>query len=254
MLFQFLQYKLKAKGANAIHSPFLFKFYNEVIRFKGDATTEKIHQAVKDLKKNRTKVEALDFGAGSRKKNKPDTIASIASTSGTNKRWGDFLYALAKRKTGQTILELGTNLGIGTACLAAGSEKGQIISIEGSSDLTEFAKGFTEEMGYRDIKFVCGKIQDVLQGVLSEAGSIDLVFMDAHHSYEPTLAFFDQLCPFMNNNSIIVIDDIYWSEEMTNAWKAIINSEKVTLSIDLFYKGLVFFDQNLSKQHFILKN
>jgi hypothetical protein len=40
---------------------------------------------------------------------------------------------------------------------------------------------------------------------------------------------------------------------MKSAWKAIINHSEVTISIDLFFVGLVFFRKGIEKQHFVLK-
>ena len=51
----------------------------------------------------------------------------------------------------------------------------------------------------------------------------------------------------------IVIDDIYWSEDMNEAWKEIISDDSVAFSIDLFRMGIVFFDHSvMPKQHFKL--
>jgi hypothetical protein len=44
------------------------------------------------------------------------------------------------------------------------------------------------------------------------------------------------------------VDDIYWSEGMTKAWQAIKKHPDVTLSIDIFDIGIVFFRKELSKQ------
>jgi hypothetical protein len=57
-----------------------------------------------------------------------------------------------------------------------------------------------------------------------------------------------------NVNSIFVFDDIYWSEGMQKAWTEICAHKDVTLSLDLFYFGIVFFrTENKEKEHFVLK-
>jgi hypothetical protein len=53
-------------------------------------------------------------------------------------------------------------------------------------------------------------------------------------------------------NSVLVLDDIHWSTEMENAWKKIKQHKRVTLAIDIFDAGLVFFRPLLSKQHYTL--
>jgi hypothetical protein len=52
----------------------------------------------------------------------------------------------------------------------------------------------------------------------------------------------------------MIFDDIYWNKDMEKAWQEIKNNQKVTVSIDLFYFGLIFFRKEQEKQHFILRS
>ena len=49
------------------------------------------------------------------------------------------------------------------------------------------------------------------------------------------------------------MDDINWSDDMNKAWNDIIKDESVTISIDLYRMGILFFNPSLSKQNFILR-
>jgi len=57
----------------------------------------------------------------------------------------------------------------------------------------------------------------------------------------------------MNENAILIFDDIHWSNDMEKAWEEIKESTKVTLTIDLFFVGLVFIDKKLSKENYIIR-
>ncbi len=50
------------------------------------------------------------------------------------------------------------------------------------------------------------------------------------------------------NDSVFVFDDIYWSVGMTRAWNEIKKDPKVTLSIDAFYFGFVFFKTEVKEK------
>jgi predicted O-methyltransferase YrrM len=50
---------------------------------------------------------------------------------------------------------------------------------------------------------------------------IDFVYIDGNHRYEPTMKYFDLLMQYSHEGTILVSDDIHWSLEMTQAWKAI---------------------------------
>ena len=51
---------------------------------------------------------------------------------------------------------------------------------------------------------------------------------------------------------ILIIADIHWSKEMQQAWDTIKNHYQVTLSIDIYQMGIVFFNPEIRKQDYIL--
>jgi len=55
-----------------------------------------------------------------------------------------------------------------------------------------------------------------------------------------------------NENSIFVFDDIHWSAGMESAWEIIKKDNRVSITIDLFWFGLVFFRGGIEKQDFVL--
>jgi hypothetical protein len=60
--------------------------------------------------------------------------------------------------------------------------------------------------------------------------------------------------PKLTENSIVVFDDIYWSDGMVLAWNEIKKHPKVTATIDLFQIGIVFFNKNLTKKEYKIIN
>ena len=77
--------------------------------------------------------------------------------------------------------------------------------------------------------------------LLKEIKSFDVLYIDGNHSYEATLRYFNLVKEYIKEDTIIVFDDIYWSEGMTKAWLEIKNDSIVSHTIDLFYFGLTFF-------------
>jgi len=59
--------------------------------------------------------------------------------------------------------------------------------------------------------------------------------------------------PNVHNNSIVIIDDIYWSDDMELAWQTIKNHPRVTSSIDLFHMGIIFFNTDVNKMHYKMR-
>ncbi|MGB4931073.1 MAG: SAM-dependent methyltransferase, partial [Chitinophagales bacterium] len=62
------------------------------------------------------------------------------------------------------------------------------------------------------------------------------------------------MLPYLNENSVLIFDDIHWSDEMEKAWEAVKSNPQVTLSLDLFFKGIVFFRKDFKqKSHLVLQ-
>ena len=81
----------------------------------------------------------------------------------------------------------------------------------------------------------------------------DLIFFDGNHQKEATIDYFEQCLQHIHNDSVFIFDDIYWSKGMKQAWQHINEHPSVTISIDTFYWGIVFFRKEQKKQHFTIR-
>ena len=80
-----------------------------------------------------------------------------------------------------------------------------------------------------------------------------MAFIDGHHAEAPTVEYFEQLLAKGHANSVFVVDDIHWSVGMEKAWERIKAHPRVTVTIDLYDLGLVFFRTEQGRQHFRLR-
>ena len=80
-----------------------------------------------------------------------------------------------------------------------------------------------------------------------------MAFIDGNHQKKPTINYFEEILKYANNNTIFIFDDIHWSQGMESAWEYIKAHEKTTLTIDLFFLGIVFIKSELSKENFIIR-
>jgi hypothetical protein len=55
-----------------------------------------------------------------------------------------------------------------------------------------------------------------------------------------------------HNDTIFILDDIRWSDDMFDAWNILRSSEKFNVSIDLFRMGILIPRKQQVKEHFIL--
>ena len=193
-------------------------------------------------------IDVTDLGTG---KSEIRTISEIAERSAKDKKYCELLFRLAYHFKPNTILELGTSLGISTAYLASANPNSKVITIEGCPNTANEAKKNFESLGLNNIESVVGNFDDVLCQL--PTANCRLVFFDGNHRKEPTLRYFNQLLQHTTNDSVFIFDDIHWSDEMEEAWEEIKSHPKVSVTIDLFFIGLVFFRKEQAKENFILR-
>ena len=250
MIWKYLKYRWKAKTEYDVHSPFLFDFIEHVLKDTRDYYIfEEIEQLRNQLLVIDTTLEVVDFGAGSKKSRDPQRkISTIAKNTLIAPKFGKLLFYLVEYYNSKTILELGTSLGISTLYLAGANHNSKIITLEGSPAIAAFAKQNFERVKLNNIEILTGEFSQTLPKALVSLGKIDLAFIDGNHRREPTISYFEQILPYCHEHSILIFDDIHWSAEMEEAWNHIIKDKKVRLSVDLFFKGIVFLNTDLHEK------
>ena len=149
---------------------------------------------------------------------------------------------------------MGTSFGITSCYLAAGQSQGKLVTMEGAPVIAQIAQDNFKLLDYKNIEIRQGDFAQLLPAFLNEIESVGLVYIDGNHQYLPTLEYFHALLEKVNEQSLLIFDDIYWSSEMEQAWSEIKNHPKVTLTIDLFFIGIVFFrNENKQKEHFVIR-
>ncbi len=251
---EFINYLLRGKSKYYIHSPFVYDFVKEVLNDKRNYYCYEEIEFYRDLWcKDDSIIEVEDFGAGSHleKKNKR-SIGFIAKTSAAPKKYAQLLFRIIEYYKCLNILELGTSLGITTLYLSAYNKKGNVFSIEGSKVIANEAKKKFIQLNRSNIQLIQGTFEEKLIPTLNEIKQVDFLYIDGNHKLKPTLDYFNTCLPYLHENSIVILDDIYWSHEMKQAWNEIKKQPSVTLSLDLFRVGILFFRKDRDKEHFRL--
>lgn len=253
MAISYIKYLKRAKTRYRIHSPFVYRLTEEVLRGKTFFRKADIRKLRKRMAADNRKIEITDLGAGSRvTKSASRTVSEILRVSTSSMRDAGILQRLAVFTGAKNILELGTNLGIGTATLAAAPGAEKVYSIEGDPNLAAIAVKNLEFMDL-NANVVVGSFEENLDLTLEKLQGVDLAYLDGNHQKQPTLSYIDKIIPAAHNNSVIVIGDIHWSAEMEEAWEEIKAKPEVQTTVELFNMGLVFFKSELSNEHFTIK-
>jgi predicted O-methyltransferase YrrM len=250
----FLHYfliKPNNKG-RGVKDPFILDFINNVLLAHESEWLKKIENFRNELIDNTTKIEIEDFGAGSRNnKSKYRKISKIAGNASSTSRKCKLLFNLVSYYKPVTIIELGTSLGIGTYSLSLANKEATVYTLEGSLELFNRANENFKKQNITNIRSILGKFDDKFLMLIEQLGSVDLFFIDGNHTYEATLRYFNMALKYSPNSTILVFDDIRWSEGMYSAWLDICGNPEAKMVIDLLDIGIVFISNEIiSRQYF----
>jgi len=253
--FRYLTYLLKAKDEHSLHSPFLFDLYENIIDSFAEYYKYKGIEAVREEMLLSDKIiEVTDLGAGSRiSKSNTRKVSSIAKHAVKQDKYGKLLFRLVNHFKPKIILELGTSLGITTCYLATTHSENKVITFEGCPNISSIAKNNFKKLELKNITQIEGDFDEKLPNELAKLDSVDFVYIDGNHRKKSTLAYFRQILSKSNNDTILIFDDIHWSTGMEEAWEDVKSSKEVSITIDLFYLGIVFLRKEQVKQDFVLK-
>lgn len=263
---QHLFYRKNRKG-HGIHSPYLFEFINGVIfNGKGISVPAHILKAHAELGKDRHLIPAAGQGSPQGATSKVDaskerSIRSFVRGSSVSRKQGGLLFRITCWLNPEVILELGTGLGVSTLYLASGfkgpvsQEQGArcVHTIEGDPARAQFSQELFKRFGLDGVKVYCGEVDLMVEELSGELSGRFLAFLDANHSYEPTLRYLRFLIDRAGEEAVIVMDDIYWSKGMQRAWREVISWPEIRVSIDLFHLGILLLRKDLYKSALKIK-
>ena len=244
-----------SKG-HGTHSPFVFDFILHVLNDKtAYSDYKKIENIRHQLLQNKNTIEVEDFGAGSGViKTNTRRIDKIAASSLKPKKYAQLLYRIIKYYQPRQIIEIGTSFGVTTSYLATAHSAANVITHEGATKIAAIANENFNALNLNKIKLKQGNFESTLMGTIAAIDSMDFAFIDGNHKRNPTWQYFEMLLNKSNENSIFVFDDIHWSADMEQVWEEIKLHPAVTLSIDLFFIGIIFFKKDFKvKQHFSIR-
>ena len=249
----YLKFLLKSTNEHGVHSPFVYNFITDCLYNKSLINTSKIKKYRDDLLSNKEQIKVTDFGAGSRVfKSDKRNVSAIAKTAGISIKRAYLLAGIMNYFKAQKSLEIGTSLGIATAAMSLGYPQSNIITLEGCEATAKVAKDNLQKFDLNNIELIVGEFKNTLPNVLKD-NSFQLFFFDGNHQKLATIEYFNQCLQSKQNDSIFIFDDIHWNIEMEEAWGYIINHKEVTISIDTYQWGIVFFRKEQLKEHYIIR-
>jgi predicted O-methyltransferase YrrM len=254
---RYLKYMLlsRHRKGHGIHSPFVFDLVSRIFRNKIDhdivCSIEKVR---KSLISDRRSIYVRDLGSGKGSlKTSFRKVSDIAKYSPVPFKYGVLLSNMAAEFGRPFIVEFGTSFGISTMYMAASCTDATVFTMEGCPAISEIANQNFKTAGLNNIKLLTGAFDEILPEITNHGKKPGLIFIDGNHRREPVLSYFRKMAEISDSRTVIIIDDISFSKEMAEAWNEIKGFENVTLTVDIFRMGIVFFREGLNHKNYIIR-
>lgn len=249
----YLKFLWKSTNAHGVHSPFVFDLVRKCFYNNTNYPEYKILEEYRNsLLQNKNTIEVTDFGAGSRVfKSSTRAINKIAENAGISTQDAKLLFRVVNYFQPKNILEIGTSLGLATSALSVNNSV-EITTLEGCQETAKVAQSQFQKFNF-NVNSIVTEFESYLKNCQLKTENCQLIYFDGNHSKEATLNYFELLLPTISNETVWIFDDIHWSAGMEEAWEIIKKHPKVTVTVDTFQWGFVFFRKEQEKEHFIVR-
>jgi predicted O-methyltransferase YrrM len=251
----YLWHWFSAKNRHGLHSPFVYRLVDKVIYdFGAKKVYSEIEKQRSQLLADERIITVTDLGAGSHlNKNRQKKVSEIAKNALKSPKLAQLLHRLVADLQPDNIIELGTCLGITSVYLQKAAPHAKAYTLEGCLQTAGVATEVFKKAGINNIGLVTGNFDDTLPDVINQFDQLDFVYVDGNHQKDATLRYFEWCLPKVHDDTLLIFDDIYWSKGMKEAWASIKGHPQVTVTVDLFWIGLVYFKHGQAKEDFKIR-
>jgi predicted O-methyltransferase YrrM len=247
----YLKHQLTANNRHGTHSPFVYKLADEVIY---DFSDKKVYRELEEQRKklfndgSYLAVNHQEDDSTSRK-NSSQQVKVLAKSVLKKPRLAQLIFRLAQYGAPKQVMVFDANFGISAAYLAKACPLAKVTAIENCAGSATVANQMFEDLGLNNVTLLVGNFAELLP----TNTLLDFVYIDGNQSQQSILAYFNWCLPQLHEQSIFICNDIHKNEGMEAAWAELKKHPQVTVTIDLFWLGLVYFRKGQAKEHFKLK-
>lgn len=254
IILNYLNFLSKSSNQHGVHSPFVYNLVTKCFYTKTPATLWNLFINKKQqLLDNKKTIKVTDFGSGSKVfKSNHRKVSEICKVAGISNKKARILIRLIHYFKPNDVLEIGTSVGLATSAIKVANKNATITTLEGCPETSKTASTFFNKNSFTNINTIVGNFSETIPKVTKNQ-QFDFIYFDGNHTKKSTLHYFETCLKTATNNSIWIFDDIYWSTEMKDAWSEIKKHPQITVTVDIFYFGIVFFRKEQATEHFKIR-
>jgi predicted O-methyltransferase YrrM len=251
---KYLCFLLKAINQHGVHSPFVYQLITKCFYKK---TPENLWRKYLNAKQNvfdhQKKNKVTGFVVESKVfKNNEHPVSNVVKVAGISNKKAKILIKTISYFKPKNILEIGTSLDLKTTAIKTGNKNAAIITLESCPKKSILGQELFEKNNFNAIEILNSDFSKT-HSKYTQNKQFDCVFFDRNQTKQATLNYFEECLKTIHNDSFFIFDAIYCTAEMQEAWSFIKKHPKVTLTVDIFYFGIVFFRKEQEEEHFKIR-
>jgi predicted O-methyltransferase YrrM len=245
-----LLHRLRSKNRHGLHSPFVYKLVDTVIY---DFHAKNVYTEVENLREgllNDTRsITLTDALTGVLRQKK---ISLVGKETLKTPKADQLLYRLAAYLKPGNMIELGACPGITALYLHQAIPKISLYAWEEYSETYDIAQDTFKKAQVDSINLITGNYDKTIPRLIDALDKVDFILANTGQK-EEALKYFELCLPKIHEQTVFIFTGIYQNEGMKEAWQEIKAHPKVTVTVDLFWLGLVFFREGQEREEFKIK-
>ena len=234
-----------------VHSPFVFNLITKVIEEQcpyysfGD-----IELIRKQLLYREEQIIYPD--RQQRGKIRKCSLGEIVKRESIKPKHGALLFRLTNYFKSKSILQLGPSMGLSTLYLTSYAMGLKCIALENIPEFAEIARLVFEKAARNSIDLRVGCYKNLLPQALEDIKQLDFVFFNTLYEQQNNNELFETCLKYIHKDTIFVFVGLRTSRSMSEFWDKVCLNSEVTVTIDLYSMGIVFFNKKLHKRDYIV--
>lgn len=247
MLYRRIRYR---KGFG-VHSPFVYNLITRVI--EEPCSYYKFEDIELERRKLMYREGEITYPDRQQKgRLRTCTIAGIVEREAISPKRGALLFRLTNYFQSRNILQLGPAMGISTLYLTSYAPGLKCIAIENIPEYAGIASDVFQKAALNPIDLRVGGYRDLFPRALVDMQQVDFVFFNTLYEQQHNAWLFTEAMKYVHPDTVFVFDGIRLTKQMRTFWKEVCSHPAVTVTVDLYSMGIVFFNPKLYKRNYIV--
>ncbi len=180
------------------------------------------------------------------------SINSLLKETTFQKSYEQMLFRLSRYFHPKQIVDFGSSTGLSSLYMATPFKDVCVTAMERDPEVASLCRLNIKRTQVENVKVVVGDLKNKTRELVSSGVCFDFIHFGRSCSTSDIRSLVEILSGTFSWSTVILISDIYRTEEKENLWQDLKNMPGVRVSLELFFYGILIFDENFQKESYNL--